>query len=151
MKVLLTGMSGTGKSSVIEALKARGFRAVDTDYNGYCLEQNGERLWDENKMHNLLTSSLEPLVVAGCVSNQGKFYHLFDHVVLLSAPKETMLERVKTRSNNPYGKTATEQAEILANLVEIEPLLKKGCDLEINTAQFSVQEIVNRLLLEVQP
>ena len=30
-RVLLTGMSGTGKSSVIHALSARGFKAVDTD------------------------------------------------------------------------------------------------------------------------
>ena len=30
-RVLLTGMSGTGKSSVIRVLGARGFRAIDTD------------------------------------------------------------------------------------------------------------------------
>jgi dephospho-CoA kinase len=150
VKVLLTGMSGTGKSSVIEALKRHGYQAVDTDYDNYCLEQNGERLWNESKMQDLLTSNLEPLFVAGCVSNQGKFYPLFDKVVLLSAPKETILERVRTRSNNPYGKTAAQQAEILANLEEIEPLLRKGCDFEINTSESTVQEIVNRLLLEVQ-
>ena len=30
-RVLLTGMSGTGKSSVIRELAARGFKAIDTD------------------------------------------------------------------------------------------------------------------------
>lgn len=34
-RVLLTGMSGTGKSSVIAALATRGYKAVDTDYGGY--------------------------------------------------------------------------------------------------------------------
>lgn len=34
-RVLLTRMSGTGKSSVIHALSARGFKAVDAD-DGWC-------------------------------------------------------------------------------------------------------------------
>jgi len=34
-RVLLTGMSGTGKSSVMSLLRARGFKAVDTDYGGW--------------------------------------------------------------------------------------------------------------------
>ena len=34
-RVLITGMSGTGKSTVIAELAARGYRAVDTDYDGY--------------------------------------------------------------------------------------------------------------------
>jgi dephospho-CoA kinase len=145
MKILLTGMSGTGKSSIIEALRRRGFHAVDTDYDNYCLEQNGERFWNEPKMQELLTSQLEPLFVADCEANQGKFYPLFNRVVLLSAPKETILERVRTRINNPYGKTPEQEAEILANLEEIEPRLRTGCDLEINTASFSVEEIVRQL------
>jgi dephospho-CoA kinase len=147
MKVLLTGMSGTGKTSVLEELERQGFDVVDTDYGGYCFERNGEQLWDEDKMQMLLTSRNATLFVSGCVSNQGKFYPLFDKVILLSAPKEIILERVKTRSNNPYGKTQAEQAEILANLEEIEPLLRAGCDLEISTAVFSVEEVVQQVLL----
>ena len=33
-RVLITGMSGTGKSTVIAELAARGYNAVDTDYGG---------------------------------------------------------------------------------------------------------------------
>ena len=31
-RVLLTGMSGVGKSAVLEELAARGYKAADTDY-----------------------------------------------------------------------------------------------------------------------
>ncbi|MDT8306538.1 MAG: shikimate kinase, partial [Anaerolineae bacterium] len=34
-RVLLTGMSGTGKSTVIRELAARGYRAIDADENGW--------------------------------------------------------------------------------------------------------------------
>jgi broad-specificity NMP kinase len=44
--VLLTGMSGTGKSGVIEALAARGFKAVDSD-NGWCEPGELSRVLDD--------------------------------------------------------------------------------------------------------
>jgi nicotinamide riboside kinase len=34
-RVLITGMSGAGKSSLVDELAARGHRAVDTDYGDY--------------------------------------------------------------------------------------------------------------------
>jgi len=33
-RVLVTGMSGTGKSTVLGELRRRGHRVVDTDYDG---------------------------------------------------------------------------------------------------------------------
>ena len=34
-RILVTGMSGTGKSTVINRLATLGYRAVDSDYGGY--------------------------------------------------------------------------------------------------------------------
>ena len=34
-RVLITGMSGAGKSTVLGELAARGYRTVDTDYDGW--------------------------------------------------------------------------------------------------------------------
>ena len=44
-RVLITGMSGAGKSSVLQELARRGYRVVDTDYGDYHETADGERLW----------------------------------------------------------------------------------------------------------
>jgi dephospho-CoA kinase len=37
-RILVTGMSGTGKSSALAELERRGFRTVDTDEPGWTVE-----------------------------------------------------------------------------------------------------------------
>lgn len=61
-------------------------------------------------MTNLLDAD-DDVVVSGTVDNKGPFYGRFDHIVLLSAPVDVLLHRVSTRTTNPYGRTAAEQAE----------------------------------------
>lgn len=41
--------------------------------------------------------------------DQCKFYPRFDHVVLLSAPIEVILERIATRDTDLLGKSAEER------------------------------------------
>jgi predicted GTPase len=78
-RVLLTGMSGTGKSSVIGALSARGFKAVDTD-DGWCEPlPDGRQRWREDAIGRLLDAEdVEVLFVAGCEENQVRFHPRFD-------------------------------------------------------------------------
>src|SRR5689334_20091477 len=101
-------MSGAGKSTLLAELSRRGYSVVDTDYDGWTLPDG---LWDEPRMTALLAGRGE-VVVSGTVSNQGRFYDRFDEVVLLSAPVAVLLGRVAGRSNNPYGRTAGQRAEI---------------------------------------
>ena len=101
---------------------------MDTDYDGWTLPDG---TWDEQRMHQLLASSPE-VIVSGTVENQGRFYHSFEHVVLLSAPVQVLLERVSKRQHNPYGKTAEQQAEIAQYVATVEPLLRQGANLELD-------------------
>ncbi|WP_433832746.1 hypothetical protein ACQP2E_16920 [Actinoplanes sp. CA-015351] len=72
------------------------------------------------------------VIVSGTVANQGRFYDRFEHVVLLSAPVEVLLERVTSRSTNPYGRTAEQRAEIRRYVAEVEPLLRRGASVELD-------------------
>ena len=73
------------------------------------------------------------LFISGCVSNQGLLYPRFAAVVLLSAPVDTLLARVITRTTNPYGKASSERDEIVGNTAAVEPLLRAGATAEIDT------------------
>ena len=151
-RVLITGMSGTGKSSVLAKLRARGFKTVDTDYGSWSEQVNitgtdeKEWLWREDLVTRLLsTEDAEVLFVSGAVRNQTKFYPRFDLVVLLTAPVAVMTERLAKRTNNPYGKDPAELAEVLSFKETVEPALRRRADLEIDTT-IPLEEVVEKIL-----
>jgi hypothetical protein len=119
---------------VVTELQALGHKAVDLD-DGWCEAlPDGRQRWREAAIGRLLdTDDAEVLFVAGCEENQAVFADRFDHVVLLSAPPEVILDRVARRTGNPYGKSAADRARILADLGDVEPLLRRGADHEIVT------------------
>ena len=134
----MTGMSGTGKSSASSELERRGFQVVDTDDPGWTewSDLEGGYVWREDRLRKLLQGEHgPPLYVSGTVSNQGRFYDRFDAVVLLSAPAEVLLSRIDNRTTNSYGKTREQRELILRHLAEVEPLLRRTCTHEIDTAQ----------------
>ena len=147
MRVLVTGMSGTGKSSALEQLRRMGFRTVDTDEGGWTewSDADGGYVWREDRMAELLATDGGPsLFVSGTVSNQRRFYGSFDAIVLLSAPAGVLLDRLATRTNNRYGKSAEERALVLRHLAEVEPLLRRGCTHELDASR-PLSEIVAQL------
>ena len=138
--VLVTGMSGTGKSTALAELARRGHRVVDTDYGAYSEDvprsngDGGERVWREDRIDALLDESEEGvLFISGCVSNQGTFYPRFDAIVLLTAPEDVILERVASRKTNDFGKRDVDRDRILFDLTNVEPLLRAGATIEIDT------------------
>lgn len=149
-KILVTGMSGTGKSSVLLELARRGHQIVDTDSEEWSewVSADGEPdwVWREEKITELLTGhSSGTLFVAGCKSNQGKFYLQFDAVVLLSAPSEVILKRIETRDTNHYGKNPLERQKILEHLEVVEPLLRATATAEIDASK-PLSEVADELV-----
>jgi hypothetical protein len=59
-KVLITGMSGTGKSTILEILGARGHRTIDTDTDRWSHwvtlpDGSSDWIWCEQAIADLLT------------------------------------------------------------------------------------------------
>lgn len=127
-RILVTGMSGAGKSTMLTELARRGHFTVDTDHDGWELPGS---VWDEPRMSALLAAHAD-VVVSGTVENQGRFYSLFEHVILLSAPVEVLIDRIANRRNNPYGRTAEQQADVRRYVRGVEPLLRRGATVELD-------------------
>ncbi|MFF4773250.1 hypothetical protein ACFY05_10365 [Microtetraspora fusca] len=123
---------------------------MDTDYGQWSHwinlpDGSSDWVWREEAIADLLAGHEQgALFVAGCKSNQGKFYPQFDHVVLLSAPAEVLLARVIARTNNPYGKRPEERDAILENLRVVEPLLRATATMEID-ARAPIAQVVRQL------
>lgn len=135
-RILLTGMSGTGKSTVISELAAYGYRAVDLDQPGWSEHApDGDWVWCEKRIQALLSrEDGDVLFVSGCAENQVKFYPQLDEIVLLSAPAVVLIERLMTRTNNSYGKHPDELNAILGYLETVEPRLRQGAGHEIDAS-----------------
>lgn len=144
-------MSGTGKSSLLAELAARGYRTVDTDYGNFYETVDNESLWRTDRIEALLSGEAErtgPLFVQGTTRNQTVFYPHFAHIVLLSAPAEVLVQRLTTRYTNPYGKDPAELADTLGYLETVEPLLRAAATLEVVTT-VPVEQVADIVLAHV--
>ena len=68
IRVLITGMSAVGKSTVARRLTDLGFKAVDVDYGGYSESvEGGDQHWNVGRISELLaTEDADVLFVIGC-------------------------------------------------------------------------------------
>ncbi|HEU5228926.1 MAG TPA: AAA family ATPase [Ktedonobacteraceae bacterium] len=164
-RILLTGMSGTGKSTVIRELASHGYKAVDADGDTFSqwvevigeenaevalVDGNKDWVWREDCIQDLLsTEDADVLFVSGCAENMPKFFPQFDLIVLLSAPASVIVERLRTRTDNQYGKRPDEVARVLSLVESIEPRLRRVAGYEIDTS-IPLEEVVVTLLRLVQ-
>ena len=165
-RILLTGLSGTGKSTLIAALAARGYKAVDADGDAFSrwgeptseadvvgppVEAGRDWVWREDRIQDLLsTEDTDVLFLAGCAENMGQFLPQFDQIVLLHAPVDVLVERLRTRTTNAYGKRPDEVGRVLGQMETVEPLLRRAAGRELDTSA-PLEEIVARVLALVPP
>lgn len=134
MNYLITGVAGTGKSSICRELQKQGYNAYDIDeVSGLCSwrsKKTGEvgnyypnigREWldqhdwicDEDKLKSLFTDGKD-IFICGISSNQKKLLPLFKKVILLTLDNDLLRQRLSNRKGeNEFAKTESEQLHIL--------------------------------------
>lgn len=168
MKVLLTGIAGTGKSTIVKALNERGIFSLDLhDIPGLFFWQDKEtkekveytpvesrewfdtvdRLCDISKLKEIL-SQYEDIVVAGTTSgsNQEEFLSLFDKIILLQATPKILVHRMQTRTNKSgYGKTEAEQDDNIEWQKEFDPKILSYGAIPVST-EGKVDDVVDEII-----
>lgn len=166
----ITGVAGTGKSTVLDELIGRGYKGFDVDMVGICGWVNKETkekgkyrpgigaAWI--KAHDYLCdiSSLKKEIkkqksdvvfVAGITTNQKDFLSLFDKVFLLYTNKDIFLKRLANRTGvNQYGKEEKDRKEIVTWYEKFESEMKKQGAIPIESSR-PIGKIVDEILTNI--
>jgi hypothetical protein len=122
----VTGVSGSGKSSVCEVLKLQGRVAVDGDGDGFSRWVNRQTAepvldppypapsgWLDGFAWRVRPEAVGSLAaglggstgyLCGGFENEGEVSHLFDRVICLFIDEDTLRDRLANRTTNPFGK-----------------------------------------------
>ncbi|HEY0220811.1 MAG TPA: AAA family ATPase [Candidatus Paceibacterota bacterium] len=169
MKFLLTGVAGTGKSTIVKALNEKEIFSIDLhDVPGLFFWQDKntkqkveyspvqsrewfdtvDRLCDIDRLKDML-DQYENIVMAGTISSdddQKEFLSLFDKVVLLQCNPKTLVHRMETRTNKSgYGKTKAEQEDSIEWQKEFEPAILSLGAIGVNT-EGSLNDVVDKII-----
>lgn len=124
---LIEGVSGTGKTSVCDELRRRGYHAIHGDRElayqgdpetGAPLEGAGHahHIWDVDKVRALAADrSQAASFFCGGSRNFGRFIDLFDGVFVLEVDADTLNRRLAARPEDEWGGRASER-EFIARL-----------------------------------
>ncbi len=129
--ILITGVTGTGKSAVCDELNKLGYKAFGIedidglftmvhkktgkpfkDYDNDDFEKVKQADWicDKKKLQRLMQKNSKGVVFYnGTASNLDDLLPLFDKIFLLKVDKKILLKRLSTRTSNDFARTTEVQ------------------------------------------
>ena len=156
---LIEGVSGTGKTSVCNELLRRGYVAINGDRElayqgdpttGAKTEGSGHEhhIWDVEKVRRLAANQDdEATFFCGGSRNFKQFIDLFDEIFILDIDAQTLNERLDSRPDDDWGKSASERELILHLHATKEDVPSSGIVLD---ATQPLASVVDEILRHVQ-
>ena len=167
-RILVTGFSGVGKSTITLKLRDQGYTAYDLDdmpglfialhkgtgkqmeyWDTADLEtvKNFQWMCDKEKLQTIMDRDpAETVFYCGAATNIVDLIDLFDVVILLVASPPVLRHRLTTRTNNTWGKTKEVQDYILLERKDDRPeILKQAGAIVIDAAQ-PIDDVVKEIL-----
>lgn len=170
--VLVTGVSGTGKSAVAEVLLEQKHQVIDVDsVPGLCFWVsrktgkinpvgnltdikndfiNNHQYTIDKEMLKTMLSQMEGLVfVFGSVGDNSELTSLSNKVLLLQCESESLAHRLKTRSSNSFGKDPLVRQRMLEWKVLFDRMMIEA-GAEVIDAEQPLEEVVADVLKHAQ-
>lgn len=164
MNILITGIAGSGKTTIAAELKKRGYNSINMDAEeGLCAwvniatgkpDKNFVRnsandwdgkydwLWNDKKLKQLISESKDTYF-CGSSGNQTDYYKLFDKCFLLEMDEQLLRDRVsKKKDGDDYGKKPGELEAILSYMDAYQTTANAN-GLIVIDAHKSVSEIID--------
>ncbi len=168
--IYITGVSGTGKSTVWAELKNRGIEAYDVDEDGLARWQNNKTRYIHpkssvkahqrtqeflaNHSWNIPRNYVEKLnqraknkdiYLCGVVYNETELKDLFTKVIALSIDRNELIHRLKTRTNNNFGKSKHELKHVIERHKTVNQYYKSAGYLIIDSNR-PLKQVINDIL-----
>jgi adenylate kinase family enzyme len=162
--ILITAVSGTGKSTVCKALHAMGYDSIDiesvdglyelvNEKTGEVIPGNLEQIsegvdWNCNKLRleKLVTSQTSELTFyCGGMSNTFEVWDTFTLVIMLTISDDATIKRLSTRQSGEFGSTRANRDWVLSWKHSFEKRLLDAGAVPVN-AEGALQKIAKLIL-----